>query len=760
MNVMGKKDGSAGYYGTTSSSNKSKTSQRNGRGGSVRSSTKAVGAGLGGNDSDGDGDGDEDGFLGWDHDKLRRRRQLASDRCHSDDEDEEDGDGDGPDGDGRSEHDLSSDEGNSSNGYGRDSDLESGSESQSESESDSELDSLDDNSWSISIRLNSVVDLPSSILPDVPLCPILKFALLEISDPQQLREVERISAAVRRAEYEQTKDEQLRSKVLPQTSIIMKNDGVLKDFQTHLSLVHCAERLSVQHANADGKGKGNGHGHGHGHGKGKGDEEGKAKDKDGSNSNPNGNMTMMVPALLDPKSTAVVKQSSGKIVSKRDNGMMEWHEEMRWDGIQNPLQMVLAVELSTRAVPVPVSSSYPTSPSSPHKGGLGLGPLMSSSTGRPHRTPSSSATTMTTNTTTGAPSSSSVDYEDRYEQVMMRYSQERSSPYPSAPNSITTTNTDTNTYVSYSHPNNTADRDRNGITRTNGSGNDNEHTDANGNTNTNANGILGLWRRGKQNLVERRKRTNVNANSPASTPTSNANATPTPTPDAIKSGNHNYDQKKAGEVANQAAVLAKHLVNEGFNHDGLQAPMHNDDHDLHTRTTFSTQDHDPYHDKLGSEIGTVSSVSGSLSLTSPAVTSTSTASTGDEYGDLRLGTLLVPLANLPLEETIPRVEKWYQFDTLGNSSQTRNATNNGQHFVEEGGRHLSKAGKAAATAGDTSSTVSGTGSGTDSNNIAPWRDPAVLLVRINCTDFGTMYKRIFSHMIEFNRIDFDQLFEF
>lgn len=82
--------------------------------------------------------------------------------------------------------------------------------------------------WSLNVKLNSVVDLPSFILPNVPLCPFLKFSLLEIKDEEQLQQIQILSAAARRAEFEQTKDEKKR--ILPQTSIRLSK-GILADFQ-------------------------------------------------------------------------------------------------------------------------------------------------------------------------------------------------------------------------------------------------------------------------------------------------------------------------------------------------------------------------------------------------------------------------------------------------------------------------------------------------------------------------------------------------
>ena len=58
---------------------------------------------------------------------------------------------------------------------------------------------------------------------------------------------------------------------------------------------------------------------------------------------------------------------------------------------------------------------------------------------------------------------------------------------------------------------------------------------------------------------------------------------------------------------------------------------------------------------------------------------------GKENEDLRLGTLLVPLAHLPLEDEIPTVERWYELVTLNPSalgSPTRNQSLEGEGVVQ------------------------------------------------------------------------------
>lgn len=176
-------------------------------------------------------------------------------------------------------------------GQGSSLEEESYDESQSSSESHDER-------WSLSVKINSLVDMPSNITPSIPFCPVIKVGLITIHDPKELQELEMSSALLRRADYERSNDDALKN--TPQVSLALST-GVLADFQNHKSLVHCA---------------------------------------------PDGQ----------------VKYTSGKILSKKDNGMMEWHEEMRWDDVELPLQTVVAIELSTRAI-LPPSTAISSSAS-------------------------------------------------------------------------------------------------------------------------------------------------------------------------------------------------------------------------------------------------------------------------------------------------------------------------------------------------------------------------------------------------------------
>ena len=50
---------------------------------------------------------------------------------------------------------------------------------------------------------------------------------------------------------------------------------------------------------------------------------------------------------------ARVRSTTAKVLSKRDNGAVEFHEEMRWDGVKHPQETALAIQLSSRAVMAP-----------------------------------------------------------------------------------------------------------------------------------------------------------------------------------------------------------------------------------------------------------------------------------------------------------------------------------------------------------------------------------------------------------------------
>lgn len=205
--------------------------------------------------------------------------------------------------------------------------------------SNSTYSSSSDHRWSISVRINSAIDLPSSIIPTVPLCPLLKFGLITVTDKDEVEDLEKSSAQFRRQEYEnserviyndkssldssgfggslsndgQEKDNEGHKKQeslrIYNFSGANNNKGILAKFQNNMPLEEClATTISG--------------------------------DDDSGNNDDENNTTTRCKIL----------HSSSKIMSKKDNGMMEWHEEIRWDDVEMPLQTVLCVELSAKAV--------------------------------------------------------------------------------------------------------------------------------------------------------------------------------------------------------------------------------------------------------------------------------------------------------------------------------------------------------------------------------------------------------------------------
>ena len=136
-----------------------------------------------------------------------------------------------------------------------------------EPEEEEPSDNEDEEKWTVRVCLISAVDLPFNVVPNVPLCPILKFGL------------------VRTPETDADESESAAS----ETALVSKNapkSGIAGQIE-----------------------------------------------KNGLLSIPN----------------ARVRCTSSKILSKRDNGSMEFHEEMRWDNVKRPNQIALAVELCARA---------------------------------------------------------------------------------------------------------------------------------------------------------------------------------------------------------------------------------------------------------------------------------------------------------------------------------------------------------------------------------------------------------------------------
>lgn len=154
----------------------------------------------------------------------------------------------------------------------------SSSESESEDESsvdhesdneESSVDNEDGEAWTVRVSLISAVDLPLHVVPNMPLCPVLKFGLVDLP-----------------AEEGDTHADKSADGTATQSSADEQKSSIV-------SQIEKSGLLSL------------------------------------------------------PK--ARVRCTSNKILSKRDNGSVEFHEELRWDRVKRPMQTALVVELAAKA---------------------------------------------------------------------------------------------------------------------------------------------------------------------------------------------------------------------------------------------------------------------------------------------------------------------------------------------------------------------------------------------------------------------------
>lgn len=148
------------------------------------------------------------------------------------------------------------------------SESESGEDSSSVEHIESESDDSsvgDQETWTVRVSLISAVDLPLHIVPNMPLCPVLKFGM--VTFPADEADSGNGDTTEPKVSLEK------RSSTLDQ----IKNSGL----------------TSLSHSR--------------------------------------------------------VRCTSNKILSKRDNGAVEFHEEFRWDKVKRPMHTALVVELSAKA---------------------------------------------------------------------------------------------------------------------------------------------------------------------------------------------------------------------------------------------------------------------------------------------------------------------------------------------------------------------------------------------------------------------------
>ncbi len=411
-----------------------------------------------------------------------------------------------------------------------------------------------DGKWSLSVRLNSVVDLPSSIIPTMPLCPLMKFGLITVTEEEEVQDLEKSSAKSRRAEFEQTssfhhgrRSSSFRGTRGSTTSSTSRNGGYFEDDShgydddaaggMNRNAGSKTENYSTQESlkmiTTSGK---------------KGilanfQEKDSLEECISKISSSNGASSSNSSSYITPTK---IQYTSGKIMSKKDNGMMEWNEEMRWDDIEMPLQAVLCVELSAKAV-------FP----------------------------------------------------------------------PSIMSAMETLSSDFENNVSFHSQSGTA---------ATVSGNVDEQQSNNGK------GLLGFWRKGRNNRKNNQGvTTNSRGTSYISSNTSSFHGS-----DESGVGDYNDDTtQKEMEKAAAAAAVARYLMEN------------------HSKSDESEEKNDT---KGSSNAG------GGTGNGDNDDSDDNKMSIHD--GDIRLGTLLIPISNLPLEEEVPTVEKWFQFDSVTEGSKS------------------------------------------------------------------------------------------
>ena len=154
---------------------------------------------------------------------------------------------------------------------------------------DESTDSDEEEKWSIRVKIISAVDLPSNLIPSIPLYPMFKFGLIPASDSKK---IDKLNFNVFTTDHGDANCNKLNNKekeIEKYGVSTRKSINQNAKFQTQGSFEKCS-------------------------------------------------------------SSARVKISSGKVLSEQDNGMLEWNEEFRWDSISSPFQTVLVIELCARAI--------------------------------------------------------------------------------------------------------------------------------------------------------------------------------------------------------------------------------------------------------------------------------------------------------------------------------------------------------------------------------------------------------------------------
>jgi len=165
-------------------------------------------------------------------------------------------------------------------------------------------------SWALKIRILSAVDLPSSISPSSPLCPLLKCGL--VTDPELTAECE----AILQAADATTK--------LPPLQYSSPDHHHPTNHTTNKDISLLKDRLNSEVAREA--------------------EQSRIMRLSGA--------VQQLGIAHMPFVHSNIRYTTGKIVlNKTDNGTAEFQEEFRWDGLTNPLAATLVIELCARSVP-------------------------------------------------------------------------------------------------------------------------------------------------------------------------------------------------------------------------------------------------------------------------------------------------------------------------------------------------------------------------------------------------------------------------
>jgi len=409
----------------------------------------------------------------------------------------------------------------------------------------------DEEQWTVRVYLISAVDLPFNIVPNTPLCPVLKFGLVRVPA-----------------------EDERENKYPPSEKDTATSSRPSRQKSTMADKIEKNGLLSV--------------------------------------------------------SKARVRCTSSKILSKKDNGSIEYHEEMRWDKVKKPNETALAIELCARAARPPPNISE-----SPLK--------------KPESSLADSSAILTSTRT------SNWGTSDDYEDVFQRSTDTIAGSYSgNSIDSISGISVSSNS----SGPNNTLSKQVPGeeideIV---------EVDDDSSQPSTGIAGMRALWKKSRQQFEQRQA--------------------------AKRKG-----PVEEMESATAAAAVARFLVGgkeEGGDNlpDSMETTLVTDDSEnqdvFRTSSSFGTElvlkttDVTNTFGKHASAQGRhMRSGDENVALMRPKK-----KRKPEMAEDVRLGSLVIPLTRLPLEkatggEEAARIEQWYQLDTSNNSLSLQPNTRRG-----------------------------------------------------------------------------------